>query len=175
MTMHTAVEPNGSATRKALHFSFPETLEQALYLLVHDSGMRVEDQAAHLGVSAKFVYNAANVNLSEQFRYPLRHLLPHSQFCRNTVVLDYLERAMGRVAVPIWDQMDLFAGAPSLAQLPSETLAVTKELGDFSGKLQHCLEDARMTESESVACRKELFEMIKKAVALYHKLEFWKD
>lgn len=175
MLTHPTSTTRTVSRRKPALFSYPETLEQALYMLAYESGVTIKAQAHHLGRAESYFYNCVNPSLSAQYRYPLCDLLPHTQFNRNPVVLDFFEREIRRVAVPVVDQLDCFTPPPSIEALPEEVAQLAKELGDVAGTILKSIEDGRMQAPEATASRKEVWELVQRATALHHRLGFWKD
>ncbi len=157
---------NGRATRrKPDWFSHPDTLKQALYRLVHQSSLTVEQQAEQLGLSPSYVYNAANPNLDETHHYQLRHLIPHTTLTRNLCVVDFIEQQLGRVAVPVVQQMDLFRSTAVRIDL----LSVATEFGEAAASLKRGLADGNLTPTETKLFRKELWDLIREAVLVYQE------
>lgn len=151
--------------RKPEWFSHPDTLKQSLYQLVHQSPLSVEQQAEQLGLSPSYVYNAANPNLDETFHYQLRHLIPHSKLTRNLCVVDFIEQQLGRVAVPVVQQLDLYRPASMRIDL----LGVATEFGEAAAALRKGLTDGKMTPAETKRFRKELWDVIREAVLVFHE------
>lgn len=167
MPSHDTPDVGGSPRRKAALFSTPETLREALYPLVHHSPLSVEQQADQLGLSPSYIYNAANPNLdNDGFHYQLRHLVPHTKLTGNTVVVDFIERQLGRVAVPVQDSIAPLS--PDHARM--DLLAITKELGDVASVMQASLADDALTAAEGRKVRKELWDLITEAVKLHEAL-----
>jgi hypothetical protein len=161
--------------RKADRFSDtgPQTLRDALYQLVHQSEIPAKHQAEQLNVPHSYLCDAANEN-EDPFCYQLRYLIPHTKIANNPVVVDYIERVLGRVAVPI------LSGPPTGRRMPAirtpEALArallqVMKEGGDAAGVVSRSLKDGRVTRDEARRCRKEVWELIQEAAVLARELD----
>lgn len=154
-------------SRKALPISTHETLRAALADVVHRSELKAAAQAEALGISYSYLCNAANPNLDGQgFDYQLRLLIPHVKLTGNYAVLDFLERAVGRVALalpadPHHTPSDLRQGM----------LAVTRELGESVAALERALKDGKLSSSEVLHCRKELFDVCTAAMGEIQALE----
>lgn len=175
MVTHTTAATRSVSRRKPALFSYPETLEQALHMLAYESGVPVKAQAQHLGRAESYFYNCVNPGLTSQYRYPLCDLLPHTQFNRNPVVLDFLEREIGRIAVPVLDQLDCCTPPPSIETLHEDVAQLAKELGDVAGTVLTSIKDKQMRGPEATDCRKEVWELAQRAVAFHHRLGFWRD
>jgi hypothetical protein len=158
--------------RKAALFSAPETLGQALYRLVHNSPQTVAMQAELLNLSPQFVYNIGNPNLeSDGVTYPLKHLVPHTKLTKNRVVVDFIERQLGYVAVPVVNQMDLYRSSVLTSSISGDMLEVTKELGEAAAAIQQSIRDGKLTLAEAKRCRKELWDLVRCAVLLHEELK----
>lgn len=151
--------------RKPDWFSTPDTLRQALYQLVHQSTLTVEQQADQLGLSPSYIYNAANPNLDDAFHYQLRHLIPHTKLTGNPCVVNFIEQQLGRVAVPVVQQMELYRPASMRIDL----LGVATEFGEAAAALKKALADGKMTPAETKRFRKELWDVIQEAVLVYQE------
>ncbi len=155
--------------RKTEPVSLPATLRDALHEMVLNSPIPAKAQAEEMGVPLSYLYNAANPQM-ESHEYQLRLLVPHTRITGNFAALDFLERAVGRVAIPMrkpeWPRVR--AGAPQ--ELTRGLLKTTKELGDTADALQRSLKDGVFTETEARRCRKETFELLHEVVRLYYDL-----
>lgn len=151
--------------RKAELFSSPETLGQALYQLVHNSPQSVAQQAELLNLSSQFIYNIGNPNLEvEGITYPLKHLLPHTKLTKNRVVIDFIERQLGCVAVPVMDQLHLFR---STGDLRDDFLQVVREVGELSASIERGLSgDGEISEQEWKGIEKEGWDLIRQTALL---------
>ena len=157
-----------AARRKAELFYPPKTLREALYALVHRSPLSVPEQASELDLSPSYLYNAANPNLdADGPHYQLRHLVRHTQLNQNYIVIDQMEAALGRVAIP------LPAGEASAAPVtPKCVLRLAKEFGDVARECEAALaDDDRIDRAEAVRCRQELYELLQKGAELWRRLE----
>lgn len=165
MSRETTPMDGRVSRRKPDWFSHPDTLKQSLYRLVHQSPLTVEQQADQLGLSPSYVYNAANPNLDDTFHYQLRHLIPHTKLTRNLCVVDFIEQQLGRVAVPVVQQLDLYRPASMRVDL----LGVATEFGEAAAALKKGLQDGKMSPAETKRFRKELWDVIREAVQVYQE------
>jgi len=158
--------------RKAALFSIPETLGQALYQLVHNSPQTVAVQAELLNLSPQFVYNIGNPNLeADGITYPLKHLVPHTKLTKNRVVMDFIERQLGYVAVPVVNQLDLYRANLLTSSISGDMLEVAQELGEAAAAIQQSIRDGKLTLHEAKRCRKELWDLVRCAVVLHEELK----
>lgn len=166
MIRETTPDEGRASRRKAGLFSVPDTLGQALYQLVHSSPQSVAVQAELLNLSPQFVYNIGNPNLAhEGVAYPLKHLIPHTQLTKNRVVVDFIERQLGYVAVPVVQQLDLYRPVSMRIDL----LGVATEFGEAAAALRKGLADGKMSPVETKRFRKELWDVIQEAVLVYQE------
>ena len=157
--------------RKPDLFSSPGTLREALYAVVHRSTKPAKVQAEELNISYSYLCNAANPNLEgEGFDYQLRYLLPHTRMTGNFAVVNFIERALGRVGIPILGRRAL-PRSERQATVDRELLGVAKELGDAAAEVQRCLKDGSLSPAEAHRCRKEVWELIEQAAVVYQVLE----
>lgn len=164
--------PSRLSRRKAALFSIPETLGQALYQLVHNSSQPVAMQAELLNLSPQFVYNIGNPNLeSDGVTYPLKHLVPHTKLTKNRVVMDFMERQLGYVAVPVVNQLDLYRASALTSSISADMLEVATELGEAAAAIQHSIRDGHLAVAEAKRCRKELWDLVRCAVVLHEELK----
>jgi len=84
------------------------TIKEALYLTVHGhSALSVEAIAEQLGISASYLYRSVTPDPDTDgpdasgCRFPLRQLIPLIRATGDYQALDFVERALGRVAVPM--------------------------------------------------------------------------
>jgi hypothetical protein len=166
MMREPSVSTGPVSRRKAALFSVPETLNQALYQLVHNSPQTVAMQAEQLNLSRQFIYNIGNPNLAEDgVAYPLKHLIPHTQFTKNLVAVDFIERELGRVAVPVVQQLELYR--PTFMRI--DLLGIATEFGEAAAALKKGLADGKMSHTETKRFRKELWDVIQEAVLVYQE------
>ncbi len=139
------------------------TLREAIYQMVHRSVIPAKAQAEFLGVSESFLYNAANTNL-EDFRYPARHVVPHTTCTQNLALIRYFNEQVGIVGFRIP------TGMAQPHDLRQGVLKIAKELGEAADSLERGLKDAQLTEPERARVRKELLDLMEAGAALYARL-----
>lgn len=149
-------------TRKPAADSLPRTLREALYELVHRSPVPAKVQAEELGISYSYLCNAANLNLEgEGFDYQLRQLLPHTRLTGNVVVMDFLERSLGRVAMRL-----PAAAPPPLAEVVLALGRASQEFGELVEAVGAAVRDGRIDAAEYARLQQEGWELIRKTVLL---------
>lgn len=155
--------------RKSEANSLPATLRDALHEMVFNSPIPAKAQAEELNVGLSYLYNAANPQL-EGFEYQLRLLVQHTRITGNFAALDFLERSVGRVAIPLRKHDWSLQRTIAPKDLTQGLLKATKELGEAAAVLHQSLCDGAMTETEARRCRKEVFELLQETTRLYHDL-----
>jgi hypothetical protein len=155
--------------RKTGQDSLPQTLRDALHDMVLNSPIPAKAQAEELGVPLSYLYNAANPQL-EGFEYQLRLLLQHIRITGNFAALDFLERSLGRVAVPL-RQSERTDERHNSKDVILSLLKLTAELGAIAQTLHQTLTDRALTEADARRARKDTWEIVKTTTQLYHELE----
>lgn len=155
--------------RKAESNSRSASLRDALYQMVHHSRVPAKVQAEELGMGYSYLCNAANPNL-DGFDYQLRLLVPHSRLTGNFAAVDYIERTLGRVGVPV------LAEPPGsvrdvLQTVDRDIVQVAKELGDVAQVIMKCARDKRFTPREARLCQQQVWDLIQEGARLYHFLD----
>lgn len=163
-------------SRKAPLYPIPRSLREALYAMVHRSDCPAKVQAEELGVSLSYLENAANPNLEgEGWNYQLRLLVPHTRMTRNFAVLDYIEQALGRVAVPVIPPASPLAPKATIELLSGHVLGVAKELGEAAQVIERSVRDRKLDAEEARRCQKEMWDLVQQAVLVYRELEALED
>jgi hypothetical protein len=147
-----------------------DSLNDAIYDVVHHSAMPAKAQADILAVSYSRLVNCC-VESSEWSHHHTRWIVPQTLATRNYTLLDYLEMQVGRVAVPVTQQQDLFRSSALTSSISSDMMMVAKELGEAASAIQQCIRDGRLTPSEAKRCRKELWDLVRAAVLLHEELK----
>lgn len=143
-----------------------ETLEDAVYDLIHNSSLPAKAQAEMLGVSYTRLVNSC-LPSAETAHHHTRWIAPQTLATRNYALLDYLERLCGRVAIPLPD-----VSAPKEPeQYRAEMMRIARELGELAGVTEANLKDGRFTRDERAKNRKEAWDLIIQAVRFYKMLE----
>lgn len=145
------------------------TLEDAIYDLIHHSTVPAKAQAEALGISYSRLVNCP-IEAAESAFHHTRWLVPQTQLTGNTVAVDYIERMLGRVAVPVTPKLNGDHSA-SIHTVSLQTLAVAKEMGEAAAEIRKSLKDQTLTASEATRCRKEVWDLIQAAATVYQHLE----
>lgn len=137
----------------------PEDLGQAIYCLVHHSMLPAKQIAERLGVSYTYLLDAANPDRDEH-QFQARWILPATLLAGNFVILDYLERQTGRVAIA------LPPAAPGTRDLFEATADVCQSLGATTNTIRDALADGRVTKGEGEAVRDRVHRLQSDAARL---------
>lgn len=153
--------------RKPEKYPIPATLREALYNLIHKSSIPAKAQAEELGLSLSYLYNSCNSEL-EGFEYQLRLLAPHTRLTENYSAIDFIEKALGRVAIEI---PDCGCKGHNPETLAAGLMLIAKEMGEAADCVCRSLEDGILGKIEIERCKKETWDLIVQAMKLYKKLE----
>lgn len=159
--------------RKGSPNSSRDTLRDALYDMIHGSAIPAKVQAEELNIGYSYLCNAANADLPG-FEYQLRLIIPHTRLTRNFAALDYIERQLGRVGVPV-SPLDCVADGLSCQALAKAMLVTTKEMGEAAAAANRALADGKLRSGEIARCKKELWDLIQQAAATYRGLSALED
>lgn len=132
------------------------TLKDVLHDQIHESCIPLKILAVKLGISYSYLANAANPDL-EDFHFQLKHLIPLIENTNDLQVLDYIESAVGRVAIELPHIED-----PKL--IHTELCRTIKEFGDMTQAAGRAMEDNKISVSEAKRIEKETMELISQAM-----------
>jgi len=135
------------------------TLKDTLHENIHESGVPIKQLCDILGISYSYLANAGNPNL-EDFNFQLKHLIPLTKATDCFATLDYIERALGRVAfvVPV-------IGA-NVSEVTAELAAVTREFSHLMKELSAALADGRVQSQEWPSIALECDHLISRVARL---------
>lgn len=154
-------------SRKPPLISTPATFREALYLMVEHCGVKVEGQAAHLHVHPSYLYNAANPHRDEDGpHYQARLFVPHIQLTQSFVALDWIEQAVGRVAVFLPSATPGAVEPATADNLPTYVCRLMQEIGDVARVSGERLGDRDLSAADRLRIRKEVRDVIQKAVQI---------
>lgn len=159
--------------RKAAAFSSPpETLRQALYQLVHQSGVSFERLAEAAQVkSPSYLYNASNPNLEEEAHHAqMRWLVPLTLTARNFVVIDFIEQQLGRVGVML-PTVDGPVAPATLENLPAYVCHLMSEIGDVARESSARLADGDLSHEDRLQLQKEVRDVLQNATQILQALK----
>lgn len=124
-----------------------ESYNEAVYEVVHRSGMPIKQLAALLGMAESYLYNCANVN-QEEPTLPRKQIIPATVLTGNFAILDHFEHACGRVA------FEIPKAAGPLSRVTAEVSKVTLEFGHLLKEVSEALaDDGRVDEQELVTVK----------------------
>lgn len=135
------------------------TLRDALHDNIFNAGRPAKQIADDLGISYSYLASAGNPNL-EEFHFQLKHLIPLTKATGNYDTLDYIERALGRVAFVV----------PSIkgeiSEVAEEVAAVTLEFSHLMREMAESLRDGVVHSHEWPAIAKECDHLITRVARL---------
>lgn len=147
-----------------------EDLNGALYEMIHHSAMPAKAQAAVLDVSYSRLVNSC-LDSVEWSHHHTRWIVPQTLATRNFTLLDYLEMQVGRVAVPVTAQRDLYRASGLTSSISGDMLQIAQEMGEAAAAIQQSIRDGKLTPSEAKRCRKEIWDLVRCAVLLHEELK----
>lgn len=133
------------------------TLKEVLHDLLQASPVRMKVLAENIGVSYSYLANAGNPDLPD-FQFQLRYIIPLIHLTNDYQVLDYIEAACGRVAIPVPNK-DI-----DLDTVSTELCRTIKEFGDMASSTASALADSRISKSEAKNIEQETMELISQAM-----------
>ena len=104
------------------------TLRDALHDNIFNSGHPAKQTADELGISYSYLASAGNPNL-EEFHFQLRHLIPLTKATGSYRALDFIERALGRVAFFVPTLETVSETAYEVGNLAQKAGAMLTEMG----------------------------------------------
>ena len=135
------------------------TLRDALHDNIFNSGRPAKQIADDLGISYSYLASAGNPNL-EEFHFQLKHLIPLTKATGNYDTLDYIERALGRVAFVV----PTIRG--NISEVAEEVSAVTLEFSHLMREMSESLRDGVVHSHEWPAIAKECEHLISRVARL---------
>jgi hypothetical protein len=141
----------------------PRILARLIYEAPERSGLTIKDAAQRMGgVSPNYLARQINPD-DEAAKLGVEDFVFLSSVT-DLEALDYIERALGRVACPVMPGMDTVA----LAHLVAKS---TREFGEMLADLAISLEDGVVTASEKEHCLTEIHHVLASLAALKSGLE----
>lgn len=129
------------------------TLKDAVYEVVHNSGVPVKVLADDTGIGLSYLYNAANVNL-EEFQLQAQMIIPLTKRTGNYAILDRMEAAVGRTAIRLPE-----AGKEPIA-ITDNIFAMVRQVGELSGQFLEAQKDNIIDSIEGKRMEKITMELI---------------
>ncbi|WP_305043875.1 phage regulatory CII family protein [Geoalkalibacter sp.] len=121
-----------------------ETYNEAVYAVVHGSGVPIKQLAARAGIAESTLYNCANPNMEEP-ALARKHIIPLTLATRNFEILDFFEEQCGRVAY------ELPAADCPLSEIAKEVSTVTRKFGVLLLRVSQALENDGRVDGEELA------------------------
>lgn len=144
-----------------------DTLEDALYALIHRTSMSAKAQAELLGVSYTRLVNTCLESAETAFHHT-RWIIPQTLATRDFVLLDYLEMRCGRVAFSL-PAVEVFRNPEDYR---AGLMKVAQEVGETAGAMEKGLSgDNSFTPLEKARTRQEAWDIVVQALTLYKMLE----
>jgi hypothetical protein len=135
------------------------TLKDSLHENIHESGIPIKQLCDILGISYSYLANAGNPNMDD-FHFQLKHLIPLTKATNCFAALDYIERALGRVAFSV----------PSIgvdvSAVAAEVAAVTLEFSHLMKELSTALSNGAVESHEWPSLAKECDHLITRVCRL---------
>lgn len=138
-------------------------LKTHLHGTIHRHAKPVPQIADDLGISASYLYRAAlpcEGETATGCRFPLDLLIPLVRSTGDYQVLDYLEAAVGRVAIA------LPHGAAGTRELAGQVCRTISEFGDVARAAGSAIADGRVTKREAESVERESLEVVREIMAL---------
>lgn len=144
------------------------TLKEALYNTIHrHPRLSVEAIAEQLDMAPSYLYRAATPDPDTDgpnasgVRFPLKQLIPLVRATDDFQSLDFIERSLGRVAIPV-ERLQ----KTSVASLCRDAIHASAEFGDLMRELEASCEDGKLSTSERQRIAKEGWEAIRSIMAI---------
>ena len=141
-----------------------QDLKTHLHGTIHRHAAKSVPQIADdLGISASYLYRAAlpcEGETATGCRFPLDLLIPLVRSTGDYQVLDYLEAAVGRVAIV------LPSGAAGTRELAGQVCKAVREFGDVAREAGNAIADGAVTKREAAAVEREGLQLVREVCAL---------
>ena len=148
------------------------SLKEALHNTIHrHSRLSVAAIAEEVDMTEGYLYKAAlpdqdmDSATATGVRFPLKKLIPLIRATQDFQVLDFIEAALGRVAVPLPDD------GVSAEEVQTALCSTIKEFGDVVQITGRALADNRITIAEAGRIKEETWELIRQATLFLHVVE----
>lgn len=146
------------------------TLKECLYDTIHRNRKPLKAIAEEIGMAESYLTRAALPDQDESdtgtgCRFPLKRLIPLIRATGDFRVLDFIERSLGRVAVPLPDP------AKSSRDIYRLSLQSVREFGELMGTIEKSLEDGKLSKKETETIQREGHEAIQAIVNLLSIIE----
>ena len=148
-----------------------KTMKDFLYETVHRSKKPLKLIAEEIGMSENYLTRAALPDQEESetgtgCRFPLKKLIPLIRSTQNYAMLDYIEHAVGRVAIKLPQHH-----GKDLDDIYRLTMRAVKEFGQLMAEIDADTSDGVITDKEKDRIHKEGYETIEGIMALVKFIE----
>jgi hypothetical protein len=127
----------------------PESLEDAIYTVVHDGALEPKQLAAATGIRPGYLLDAANPH-REDTQFQARFIVPVTKAQRNDAIVRFLCSAVGGV----------FVRLNAAADADEHTSRSLKEFGDYLHSVAESNSDGRVTPAEAAHVKAQGHEAI---------------
>lgn len=134
------------------------SLPEAIDCVAHHSDLPLREIAERIGKSETYLRSACS-QYDDSHKFQAELIVPITAATQNFALLDYLERAVGRVAIRLPDQ----AGRGDVFE---RTADLTRELGHAIEEIRQALSDGHVTSDEADRVRREIHHLQTAAAAL---------
>ncbi len=146
------------------------TLKDRLYNTIHRNEKPLKALAEEIGMSGNYLSRAALPDQEESdtgsgCRFPLEKLIPLIRAADDYAILDFIEDAVGRVAVHVPPATITNREVYRLA------MQAVKQFGELMGELDAGLADGRLTAAEKDRISEEGYLAVQAIVTLLHTLK----
>lgn len=138
------------------------TLKDALYHMIHRHPTKsLEAIAEEIGMARSYLTRAAlpDPDIDDRetsgVRFPLKKLIPLTRATGDYAALDYIERALDRVAVPVPQ-----VSSGDCAELSDHAIKAAAEFGDLMREAHAALADGKITRYEREVIAREGYEAV---------------
>jgi hypothetical protein len=143
------------------------SLKEALHNTIHRNRRSVAELADAAGMSDNYLYRSAlpagpEGGSDSGCRFPLEKLIPLLRAADDLQVLDYIERQLGRVAVPV------VMPDCKIDMLPGNMARAVNEFGDILGRYAEMIKDGKISWKEADRFEHEAFEAMQ-AIAAFNQ------
>ncbi len=136
------------------------TLRDALHENIHESSVPIKQIADFMAISYSYLANAGNPNMEDGPHFQLKHLIPLTKATGNFSALDYVERAVGRVAFVVPS-----IGA-DVSEVITELSSVTQGFSHLLLEMSKALEDKKIRLNEIPGIKRECEHLIRNVCRL---------
>lgn len=137
----------------------PRTIQEAIYCVVHHSGIDAVSIATRLNKRVGYLHDAANPD-REDTHFQAALLLPLMQVTGNLEPLRFIARELSCAVVEL----------PQLTAQPGDIrqkfLIAVKEIGEDAAELERALADNRITSDDALRLKRELSDTIEALIAV---------